>query len=307
MRSSVVEWVSPEGAERRVPSWAGAIVAGLARDLPRVVTREDIAVRLVEAGSSRTAEETIRELRRLGWLVHLGVAGAWTFIPPGQAAVVDPYLDLRAWAKVADPGFFLAGANAAWFLGYLDRAPDGKIQVWVPAGTPLPSGLRRSTSTISLAWPTAAEQCLGPSSKLLLRRRLDLTRWASSLPAFGPEALVVQLSARPASFEPWDDLVAHLPRLVEDCDDDRLVRLLAGASVATWQRAAYLLHRGGAPTRGIALIAASGVPSLPVTAFGADSSSGPRAGWGAEQAIWVPQYQLVDRLIGPLQGMVGKA
>lgn len=307
MKSSTREWASPSGAERRVPSWARAIVAGLSRDLPRVVTHDDIIARLEQVGSPRTAGETIRELRRLGWLVHLGIAGAWTFIPPGQDAVVDPYLDLRAWVSTADPGCFLAGANAAWFLGYLDREPDGKVQIWVPDGTRLPGGLRRSLSTISLRWPVDARPLLPPSPKLLLRRRLDLTRWSSELPAFGPEALVVQLASRPASFQPWDDLVAHLARLVEDCDDDRLVRLLVGMSAATWQRAAYIVHSGGSPSRGIDLIEKSGVASLPVTSFGADDGDEGTAIWGGDRALWVPRYSLVDRLIAPLQSLVGKA
>lgn len=86
---------------------------------------------------------------------------------------------------------------------------------------------------------------LRPSTRFLARRHLDIVSWASGLPAFGPEALLVQLGARPASFGPWVDFVAHLEQLVDDCDDDKLAVLLAAQTVSTWQRAAYLLHSGG--------------------------------------------------------------
>lgn len=292
-------WSSPVGAERRIPSWAQGIVAAMARDVPRVVTRDDIQMLLDGAKSKRTPDETISELRRLGWLVHLGIAGTWTFIPPGQSDVVDPYLNLRAWDRIATPGFYLAGANAAWFLGYLDRAPDRKVQILLPLGTPLPKGLRRSVSALRIPWPSDND-LLGPTSRFLVRRRLDLLRWADGLRCIGPEALILQLASRPASFIPWDDLVAHLPRLVEDCDDNRLVSLLSGASAATWQRAAYVLHAGGWPARGIAVLNAAPIETWPVTSFnGAHTTS-------ESGSVFVAQYRLVDRLIAPLQGLTGK-
>lgn len=297
--SGVGRWSSPVGAERRIPGWAQGLVAALSRDEPRVVTREDIGDLLADAGSMRTVDETIAELRRLGWLVRLGIAGTWTFIPPGQAEVVDPYLDLRAWERAASVDFHLCGANAAWFLGYLDRAPDGKVQVLLPAGTALPKGLRASASAVRLPWsPDPA--LLRPTQRFLVERRLDLVRWSDGLPCIGPEALVAQVSLRPASFEPWDDLVAHLARLVDDTDDDRLTQLLQGCSAAAWQRAAYLLHAGGAPERGIALLDAAPFERRPVTAFAVGTATN-------GNSLWVPQYELVDRLIFSIQGQLGKA
>lgn len=293
-------WVSPVGAERRIPTWARGIVAAMSRDLPRVVTRDDIRALLDEAGSERTPDETISELRRLGWLVHLGIAGTWTFIAPGQSEVIDPYLSLRAWDRVASSGFYLAGANAAWFLGYLDRAPDPKVQILLPPGTALPKGLRRSVAALRLPWPEDTD-LLGPTPRLLVRRRLDLVRWADGLRCIGPEALILQLASRPTSFTPWDDLIAHLPRLVEDCDDSRLVALLVVASAAAWQRAAYLLHAGGSPARAIAVFDAAPIETWPVTSFGTTHTA-PEAG-----SLFVAQYRLIDRLIAPLQGLSGKA
>lgn len=292
-------WRSSAGTERRIPGWAQGIVAALSRDEPKVVTRSEVAALVVEAGVERTPDEAIGELRRLGWLVRLGIAGAWTFIPPGQAEVIDPYLDLRAWDRLASPGFHLCGANAAWFLGYLDRAPDGKAQVLLPAGTALPKGLRPSVSAVRLPGSPDAD-LLRPTQRFLVRRRLDLLRWSDGLPCVGPEGLVTQLALRPASFGPWDDLITHLPRFVEDIDDSRLTRLLQGSSAAGWQRAAYLLHAGGAPDRGGALIAAAPYDRLPVTTFEARPTSN-------SDGLWVPQYGLIDRLVHPTQATLGKA
>lgn len=292
-------WRSPVGAERRVPGWAQGIVAVLARDEPRVVTRTDIDKLLDEFEVARTTDEAVSELRRLGWLVRLGVAGTWTFIPPGHAEVVDPYLGLRAWDRIASPGFHLCGANAAWFLGYLDRAPDGRTQILLSAGTVLPKGLRSSVSTLRLPW-SSDPTILEPTQRFLVHRRLDLVRWSDGLPCVGPEALVAQVALRPASFKPWDDLIAHLARLVEDTDDSRLTRLLEGSSAAAWQRAAYLLHAGGSPERGTALLDTAPFERWPVTAFAVGTTSN-------DDGLWVPQYELVDRLIYPTQAQLGKA
>lgn len=185
-------WQSPVGAERRVPGWAQGVVAALARDQPRVVTRTDVDALLHELGVVRGTDDAIAELRRLGWLVHLGIAGTWTFIPPGQAEVVDPYLGLRAWDRIASPGFHLSGANAAWFLGYLDRASDGKAQILLRAETLLPKGLRASVSTLRcqtlrLPW-SPSPHALEPIQRYLMRRRLDLVRWSDGLPCIGPRS-----------------------------------------------------------------------------------------------------------------------
>ena len=75
---------SSVGADRRVPAWAAGLLAGLARDQPAVVTRADLAERLADAGSDRSIERTIEQLRRLGWLGQLHLHGVWAFVPPGQ-------------------------------------------------------------------------------------------------------------------------------------------------------------------------------------------------------------------------------
>ncbi len=300
--SAMKSTTSPLGADRRVPGWASALVAGLARDLPSVVTRDEMAERLSTANVDRNVASTINELRRLGWLVALPVKGTWAFVPPGQKAVTDPYLPLRAW-RARDPHaeFLLAGEAAAWHLGYLDRRWDGPVPVWKRTGLRLPDGLRTNVSVISLRWGDIAPMELQPSTALLARRHLDLVRWASGFPAFGPEALLVQLAARPASFQPWADVLSHLEQLADDCDDSRIERLLANQTASTWQRAAYLLHAGGHPTRGIALVDRRPTRTMPKVYL-----SHPDLEPDENLTLWVPQYHLVDRLVAPLRGLVGK-
>ena len=294
--------VSAVGADRRVPTWAAGLIGGLSRDLPSVVTREDISERLTDAGSDRDVDSTINELRRLGWLVGLPIHGVWAFIPPGQDQLADPYVVLRAWqARDPEAGFMLAGAAAAWHLGYLDRAPDQQTAVWLPAATRLPDGLRPHVSVVQLRWSGAATNLLGPSTKFLLQRKLDLVSWASGLPAFGPEALIVQLAARPSSFLPWADIITHLDRLADDCDDERLSTLLADQSTSAWQRAAYLLHAAGRPSRGLDLLDHRPRRPMPKVKFEHRSVG------GAVSGMWAPEYHLLDRLIAPLQLVLGKA
>jgi hypothetical protein len=227
----------------------------------------------------------------------LHVKGAWAYLPPGEGTVSDPYVDLRAW-KERDPGavFFLAGEAAAWHLGYLDRAFNGPATVWAPPGARLPHGLRAHLSVVSIAWSPEAYADLGPTPGLLRSRGLDLTRWAKGLPALGPEALVAQLSARPASFRVWADLVAHLGQLVSDCGTEGLAKLLDGQSSSAWQRAAYMLHCGEHHGAAADILRRRPSPRMAKAQFGA---SGP--------GLWVPEFGLVDHVIAPLQRVSGKA
>ena len=294
--------VSGVGTDRRVPGWAAGLIAGLSRDQPSVLTREEILERLNDAGSDREIDATINELRRLGWLVGLPIHGVWAFIPAGQDELADPYLPLRAWqARDPEAGFRLAGAAAAWHLGYLDRAPDGYTAIWLPATTRLPDGLRPYVSLVQIKWGPDAANLVGPTTRLLLQRKLDIVSWASGLPAFGPEALIVQLAARPSSFHPWADLVAHLGQLVDDCDDERLAILLADQSTSAWQRASYLLHAAGQQPRGLRLLHQTPRRPLPKVKF---EHTGIDQG---DPGVWMAEYHLLDRLVAPLQLVLGKA
>jgi len=284
-------------SDRRIPGWAAGLLARLARDRPAVVTREDIEADLTESGSSRHVDPTVRELQRLGWLQPLHVKGVWAYVPPGEEEVIDPYIDVRGWkAREPDAVFALAGEAAAWHLGYLDRAFSGSVAVWTPTKNRLPHGLRAHLSIVTLGWSADVAPRLAPTTALLHRRRLDMQAWASGLPGFGPEALVVQLSARPLSFRVWGDLVRHLEQLVEDCDIDRLAGLLETQSSSAWQRAAYLLHCGNRHDDGVALLGRRPMTNMPKVQFGEGSKT-----------VWAPDFSVVDHFVAPLQGAVGKA
>jgi hypothetical protein len=95
--------------------------------------------------------------------------------------------------------------------------------------------------------------------------------------------------------------VAHLDELVEDTDDQRLAVLLRGQSTAAWQRAAYLLHAGGHPPRGIALFDRRPRRTVPKTQFHPSIDDPDRP------SLYVAQYALIDQLIAPMQGIIGKA
>ncbi len=293
--------VSSVGADRRIPAWAAGLLAGLARDQPAVVTRGDLADRLAAAGSDRSVERTIEELRRLGWLGQLHLHGAWAFVPPGQREVVDPYIALRGW-QAKDPSitFRLAGDAAAWHLGYLNRRTSGPVAVWLPKGTRIPDGLRSSVSAVRFPWPAAQADKLGPRPELLRKKRLDIVTWSNRLPAFGPEALLVQLATRPSSFRPWADLVEHLSPFAADVDIGRAAEILREQTASSWQRAAYLMHCGGQLQAAMELLDQRPAGDMPTVVFGDEVNDD-------IPSVFAPQFRMVDRLIAPLQSVVGKA
>ena len=111
------------------------------------------------------------------------------------------------------------------------------------------------------------------------------SRGLTGLPAFGPEALLVQLAARPSSFRPWADIVAHLDVLAADCVDERLLPLLSGQSMSTWQRASYLIHVAGDPERSAALLAKRQTKTMSVVQFTHPHIHASRR----TKEVWVPE------------------
>jgi hypothetical protein len=282
---------------RTIPSWATGLHARLAQDRPAVLTRADVGSYLAAVGSTRNVDTTVKHLQRMGWLVAVHLRGVWAYLPPGEEEITDHYIDLRAWrARDPDAVFALAGEAAAWHLGYLDRQFSGPPAIWLPTETRMPFGLRPYVSEVKLGWSATAIRQLVPTPPFLHKRHLDLTTWAGGIPAFGPEALVVQLSARVKSFRSWADLIPHLEQLVVDCDIEKLSALLEGKSQSAWQRAGYLLHCGGRQDDGLSLMDRRPTPRMADVIFG----DGP-------EAVWIPQFRIVDRLIAPLQRDLGKA
>jgi hypothetical protein len=286
-----------ESKPQRLPRWAAPLVARLTQDLPAILTRTDVAAYLDELSMHREVEATIRQLVRLGWLRGTSSQGVWEFLPLGETASGDSYLPLRAW-RADEPGamFALAGEAAAWHLGYLDRSYGGPVRVWIPEGKRAPFGVRSHIAIVRLGWSASTALLVGPDRKLLRRKRLDLTQWATGLPAFGPEALLAQVSIRPASFEPWADLAAHVIDLAADCEADRVVALLEGQPPTAWQRAAYLLDIGGAYESAVTVMERRGSAPLSHVTLG----QGPAGDHSA-------RFNLTDRVVAPWLRLGGKA
>jgi hypothetical protein len=286
-----------KNTSRTITALTASLHNRLAQDRPPVVTRADVGRYLTEVGSNREVDVTVKNLQRLGWLVGVHIKGVWAYLPPGEVQITDRYIDLRAWrARDPDAVFALAGEAAAWHLGYLDREYFGPPAVWIPSETRMPFGLRKYVSEMKLGWGADQISQLIPTSKLLHHRHLDLTNWASALPAFGPEALLVQLSMRVMSFRSWADLIPHLQQLAADVDIERVSTLLGEKSQSAWQRAAYLLSRGGRYEDGLYLLNDRPRPNMADVVIG----DGP-------EAVWEPQFRVVDRLVAPLQRDLGKA
>ena len=284
-------------ADRSVPAWAASTVAALSRDRPAVVTTEILREYLREAGSDRDPARVASDLQQLGWLSTLHVKGAWAFVPAGEERPSDPYLDLRGWqARDRDAVFALAGEAACWHVGYIQRRYLGPISVWLPKGQRVAHGLRSQVSIVRIGWDTTDVGTLGPTSKMLRAKRLDLTAWASGLPALGPDALLVQLAVRPSSFRVWADLVGQLQTLADDCDPARVAALLADQSASAWQRAAYLLDRGGRHDDALELLGNGPSGSMPAAQLG----DGP-------EVIWSNEFHVNYHIVAPLQRQLGKA
>jgi len=292
-----MEQSTTKSPNRRIPSWAAGLHNRLAQERPAVVTRADIGAYLTEVDSARDVDATVKQLQRLGWLVPVHIKGVWAYLPPGEEEITDRYIDLKAWrARDPESVFALAGEAAAWHLGYLDREFSGPPAVWLPGETRMPFGLRQHVSEVKLGWSADQIQQLVPSFQLLHKRHLDLTKWAGGIPAFGPEALIVQLSTRVKSFRSWADLIPHIEQVATDTDLERVSTLLSGKSQSAWQRAAYVLHCGGRHDEALHLLNRRPRPDMADVVFG-----------DGETAVWVSQFKIVDRLIAPMQSKLGKA
>lgn len=234
-------------ATRVVPAAEATLVATLSQSAPTIVTEATVAELIRDSASAGDARSRVKRLVRLGWLRPTAVRGAWAFLPPGVDELADPYLDLRAWRAV-DPTarFALAGESALWHLGYLPRRPDA-VTLWVPLRSELARGLVGKMSLVTTKFPSDVDpKTMAPALALLKKRRLDLTAWSSRLPAFGPEALLVQMAQRPASVGSWVEVAPRLKDIVADIDIERLKRLLSASPDAAKQRAAYFCEIVGA-------------------------------------------------------------
>ncbi len=283
--------------ERRIPRSVALIVARLTQDQPTTVTREQLGEYVEETGSNRDLESVLRELVTLGWLTSTPRYGVWAFIVPGEVESNDPYLNLRAW-QASDPNvvFALAGESVAWHLGFIARKFNGPTSIWIPTGTIVPRGLRQRVATVTLGWGADKASSLAPERSWLIQRKLDLTRWANGLPAFGPEALLVQLGSRPKSFHPWADLAPNLEALATSCNLAKLLGLLEGHKTTAYQRVAYLLTIGGQRANGDRVLASRPTRPLSHVVLGDGNDSS-----------FSSAFRITDRLVAPFLAQFGKA
>jgi AbiEi antitoxin C-terminal domain len=283
--------------ERRIPWSVAAIVARLTQDQPSTLTRDQVNEYLVETGSQLNLESVLRELVALGWLTSTPRHGVWAFIAPGEVESSDPYLGLRAW-QASDPAavFALAGEAVAWHLGLVARRYDGPVALWIPKGTTVPRGLRQDVATVTLGWNADQSSKVGPERAWLMQRKLDLTRWSNGIPAFGPEALLVQLGVRPTSFHPWADLAPNLQVLANSISLPKLLDLLAGQKTTAYQRVAYFLSLGGQAPNGDKVLAARPTEPLSHVVLG-----------DGKHSTFSATHRLTDRLLAPFLAQFGKA
>jgi AbiEi antitoxin C-terminal domain len=283
--------------ERRIPGSVASVVARLTQDQPSTVTRDQLDGYLAETGSQRPLASVLRELVALGWLAATPRHGVWAFIVPGEVESSDPYLGLRAWnASDPDAVFALAGETVAWHLGFLARRYVGPIAIWVPTGTIVPRGLRRDVATVTFGWTADKASKVGPEQRWLLERKLDLTRWSHGIAAFGPEALLVQLGTRPASFHLWGDLATNLAVLAASCRISKLVDLLKGQKTTTYQRVGYLLAAGGQRVSGDEVLGERPTRSLSHVVLG-----------DGNESTFSAAYRVTDRLVAPFLAQFAKA
>jgi AbiEi antitoxin C-terminal domain len=283
--------------DRGIPRSVALLVARLSQDQPFTVTRAQLQSYLDETGVDRGLESVLRELVSLGWLMSTPRYGVWAFIAPGDTESSDPYLGLRAWqASDLHAVLALAGATAAWHLGFLARQPAGPISIWTPTGTTIPRGLRQQVATVTLGWHADKATAIGPQHRWLIKRKLDLTRWSHGIAAFGPEALLVQLGVRPSSFYPWADLATRLDALAASCDITTLLNLLEGQPTSVHQRVAYLLAIGGQPVNSATVLDSRPTQQLSHVVLGN----------GAESQFSA-RHQLTDRLVAPFLALFAKA
>ena len=283
--------------ERRIPGAVAPIVARLTQDQPTTLTRDQLGEYLAETGSRRELESVIRELVALGWLTATPRHGVWAFIVPGEVESNDPYLGLRAWqASDPDAVFALAGEAAAWHLGFIARQYNGPLAVWIPKGTIVPRGLRRHVATVTLGWNADKAPRVGPERAWLLQRKLDITRWSNGIPAFGPEALLIQLGVRPSSFHPWGDIAPNLDALATSCSLTKLLDLVQGQKTTAYQRVAYFLAIAGQSANGDQVLEARPTRTLSHVVLG-----------DGKDSTFSAAHRITDRLVAPFLAQFGKA
>lgn len=214
------------------------MLEALELDQPRVVTADGLTRLAKNQGIDIDGVQLAYELRRLGWLIGLRTKGAWEFVPgarAGRFGAGDRYIELRA-ALALDPTFrgALAMESAAVALGLAGRVPDREV-LWVPPGH-------------------RVAKAFGEWRVVRLEVGDDGIASVDGLPTWRVETLLIGMALRPDGFHDWPNVGEWLARAVSQVDADSIVRSLAGAPRAAWQRMSYLLAMGGDEAAGVEVI-----------------------------------------------------
>lgn len=206
------------------PALAG-VLERLELDQPELVTSEDLARLIEEAGLRTPAKVVASRLRATGWLLATARRGVWEFAPAATAGPYsrqDPVTALRAFlSKRPLARCALTFQAAAWAQGVADRAP-ARLEV-AAADREL---VRQLPHTVMAS-------VFAPHLEYIQRR---------GVPVLQPASVVVHMTSRPNVVRSWESAREWLPGLAVELDGDELARELDGRPATVSARTGYLLQ-----------------------------------------------------------------
>ncbi|OJX65489.1 MAG: hypothetical protein BGO95_10500 [Micrococcales bacterium 73-13] len=206
------------------PSLAG-VLERLELEQPELVTSDDLA-RLVDEAGLRTPTKVIAaRLRDAGWLLATDRRGVWEFAPASVAGPYsrrDPVTPLRAFlSQRPSARCALTFQAAAWAHGLADRAP-ARLEIAVA-----------NRELVRQLPATLVASVFVPNLNYVERR---------GVPTLQPESVLVHMVSRPAAVRSWESALEWLPSLAAELQLDTVARELSGRPAAVRARAGYLLQ-----------------------------------------------------------------
>jgi predicted transcriptional regulator of viral defense system len=192
---------------------------------PDLVTSDDLARMVEEAGLRTPAKVVASRLRERGWLLATDRRGVWEFAPGSAAGPYsrhDPVTPLRAFLSqrpAAKCG--LTFQAAAWAHGIADRAP-ARLEV--------AAADRELTRQLP---ETVAASVFAPHLDYVQRR---------GVPTLQLESVLVHMSSRPMSVRSWESAREWLPELTAELRGELMERELDDRPATTSARTGYLLQ-----------------------------------------------------------------
>jgi hypothetical protein len=215
---------------RTTPQGLAPLLQLLELEQPTVITSTQMVEYARDAGIEWPTDLLVRRLREHGWLLPLATKGVWEFAPAARAGAFgsgDPFIELRAvLARNPERPLAVAAESAAFLLGLSSRRPEPEC-VGATPGERLPKALAEYRV---VRWR--------PTTPYLERE---------GLPVWSPATLLVSMASRPSTYHDWPNVGEWLVQAVAQLEVDAIARELEGRPSGAWARAAYLIHRGGAP------------------------------------------------------------